>query len=106
MIRQNVPLSCPSGVEINIKKKKVGEPHVEGDIVKTRKESEQNEDVLNAHALQFCRLLGLCDGQNGVWTKCQLDKMPTGQNANWTKCQPKVGILSELFIVVGILSES
>ena len=30
--------------------------------------------------------------------------MPTGQNANRTKCQPKVGILSGLFSVVGILS--
>ena len=28
MIRQNVPLSCPSGVEINIKKKKSVLPHV------------------------------------------------------------------------------
>ena len=37
------------------------------------------------------------------------DKMPTeqnanGQNANRTKCQLKVGILSGLFSVVGILS--
>ena len=41
-----------------------GETHVEGDIVKTRKEIEQNEDILNCHALQMCRTLGLCDGQN------------------------------------------
>ena len=41
-----------------------GQPHVEGDDVKTRKETEQNEDILNCHALQMCRLLGLCDGQN------------------------------------------
>ena len=38
----------------------LGEQHVERDQVKTRKETEQNEDNLNAHALQFCRLLGLC----------------------------------------------
>ena len=43
---------------------KTGQPHVQGDVVKTRKEMEQNEDVLNCHALQVCRLLGLCDGQN------------------------------------------
>ena len=42
----------------------IGEQHVERDEVKTRKETEQNEDNLNAHSLQFCRLLGLCDGQN------------------------------------------
>ena len=41
-----------------------GETHVEGDIVKTRKEIEQNEDILNCHALQMCRTLGLCDGQD------------------------------------------
>ena len=41
-----------------------GETHVEGDIVKTRKEIEQNEDILNCHALQLCRTLGLCDGQD------------------------------------------
>ena len=41
-----------------------GEPHVENDIVKTRKEMDQNEDILNCHALQMCRILGLCDGQN------------------------------------------
>ena len=43
-------------------------------------------------------------GQNANRTKCQPDKMPTGQNANRTKSQPKVGILSGLFIVVGIFS--
>ena len=42
----------------------VGEQHVNGDPVKTRKEMEKNEDVLNCHAIQFCRLLGVCDGQN------------------------------------------
>ena len=42
----------------------MGEQHVEGDVVKTRKEVEKNEDILNCHALQFCRLLGVCDGEN------------------------------------------
>ena len=41
-----------------------GESHVESDIVKTREEIEKNEDILNCHALQMCRILGLCDGQN------------------------------------------
>ena len=41
-----------------------GEPHVENDVVKTREEMEKNEDILNCHALQFCRLLGVCDGNN------------------------------------------
>ena len=41
--------------------------------------------------------------ESGPFKWCA-DKMPTGQNANRTKCQPKVGILSRLFIVVGILS--
>ena len=41
-----------------------GQPHVENDHVKNRKEMEQNEDILNCHALQICRILGLCDGQN------------------------------------------
>ena len=41
-----------------------GQPHVEGDSVKTRKEMEQNEDILNCHSLQMCRILGLCNGQN------------------------------------------
>ena len=37
--------------------------------------------------------------------KCQwLSSEVVGQNANRTKCQPKVGILSGLFSVVGILS--
>ena len=42
----------------------VGEQHVKDDEVKTSKEVEKNEDILNCHALQFCRLLGLCDAQN------------------------------------------
>ena len=41
-----------------------GQPHVENDVVKTREEMEKNEDILNCHALQMCRTLGLCDGQN------------------------------------------
>ena len=32
--------------------------------MKSRKEMEKNEDVLNCHAIQFCRLLGVCDGNN------------------------------------------
>ena len=42
----------------------IGELHVEGDIVKNREEMNKNEDILNCHAQQICRLLGLCDGQN------------------------------------------
>ena len=34
------------------------------DAVKTSEESEKNEDILNCHAMQFCRLIGLCDGQS------------------------------------------
>ena len=43
---------------------RTGEPHVTGDDVKTMEEAKVSEDLLNCHALQFCRLLGLCDGQN------------------------------------------
>ena len=42
----------------------MGEQHVSGDVVKNRDEMEKIEDNLNCHALQFCRLLGLCDGNN------------------------------------------
>ena len=42
----------------------VGEQHVSRDPVKSRKDMEKNEDVLNCHAIQFCRLLGVCDGKN------------------------------------------
>ena len=43
---------------------KTGQPHVEEDDMKTRSEVEKTEDLLNCHASQMCRLLGLCDGQN------------------------------------------
>ena len=43
---------------------KVGEQHVKDDPVKNTKEFGQNEDILNCHTMQFCRLLGLCDGNN------------------------------------------
>ena len=36
----------------------VGQQHVSRDPVKSRKEMEKNEDILNCHAIQFCRLLG------------------------------------------------
>ena len=42
----------------------MGEQHVERDEEKTRKDVEKNEDILNCHAQQFCRLLGVCDGEN------------------------------------------
>ena len=42
----------------------MGEQHVQDGEVKTRKEMEKNEDILNCHALQFCGLLGVCDGNN------------------------------------------
>ena len=42
----------------------MGEQYVSGDVVKNRDEMEKNEDDLNCHTLQFCRLLGLCDGNN------------------------------------------
>ena len=42
----------------------VGQQHVSRDPVKSRKEMEKNEDILNCHAIQFCRLLGVCDGNN------------------------------------------
>ena len=41
-----------------------GLPHVVGDEVKTRKEVEKSEDILNSHATHFARLVGLCDGQD------------------------------------------
>ena len=43
---------------------KIGEPHVKGDTVKTMKETEKNEDILNCHTLQLARVLGLCESQN------------------------------------------
>ena len=42
----------------------VGEQHDSRFPVKIRKEMEKNEDILNCHAIQFCRLLGVCDGNN------------------------------------------
>ena len=43
---------------------KIGQPHVTNDEVQTDEDVKKSEDILNCHAQQMCRLLGLCDGQD------------------------------------------